>query len=151
MNGAGPARGLLHTALFLLLLTAARLLWAGLLEVRQPFEHLLFFDCNLCGLIMALCVVRFLLKGTWMQGERNRSARFMADYSYSLYLIHYSGIFMLLVFGLKSGSDLLDLLMYLVAFNVAAIVFWYVFERNNCRFGERLFGSHRVASARGMP
>jgi peptidoglycan/LPS O-acetylase OafA/YrhL len=152
MNGAGPARGLLRAAPFLLLLLiAARLLWTGLLETRQPFERLLFYDFNLYGLIMALCVVLFLMKGTRMHGERNRTARFIADYSYSLYLIHYSVIFMLHSFGLKSGSDVLDLFMYLVACNVAAIVFWYVFERNYRSFGERLFGHHRAASARGVP
>lgn len=152
MNSVGPVRGFLRAAPFLLLLLiVARLLWTGFLETRQPFERLLFYDFNLYGLIMMLCVVLFLLKGTRMEGERNRTVRFIADYSYSLYLIHYSVIFMLHAFGLKSGSDVLDLLMYLVVCNIAAIAFWYVFERNYRSFGERLAGRHRAAPVRGVP
>ncbi|MBP6096257.1 MAG: acyltransferase [Methyloversatilis sp.] len=152
MNGAGPVRGFLRAApVLLLLLIAARLLWTGLLETRQPFERLLFYDFNLYGLIMALCVVLFLLEGTTTRGGRSRIARFIADYSYSLYLIHYSVIFMLHAFDLTSGSDLLDLLMYLIVCNIAAIMFWYVFERHYRRFGELLAGRHKTVPTRGVP
>lgn len=74
MIGAGAGRALLRAAPYLLLLLiAARLLWTGFLETRQPFDRLLFYDFNLYGLIMALCVVLFLLKGTTIDGERNRT------------------------------------------------------------------------------
>ncbi len=146
-GATGPQRVLLRSApYFLMVLIAARLVWTGFLETRLPFERLHFYDFNLYALIVLLCVVLFLSRGMITHGERNPAARFIADYSYSLYLIHYSVIFLLHAFGLKSGSDVLDLLIYVTVCNGVAIMFWYVFERNYRKFGERLSGRGKMPS-----
>lgn len=124
----------------LLALALGRLLWTAVLETRQPFTRVVFYDFNLYAILVLLAAYPFLIRAKIRDGERNRLARFTADYSYSLYLIHYSLIFALHAAGLGTGKAMLDLALYFVLCNAVAIAFWYLFERNYRLVGQRLFG-----------
>lgn len=147
----------IHRSLFLAIpwvltaLIGARLLWTGILESRQPFSRFVFYDFNLYALLILITTYAFLRLATTQAGKRNRLARFAADYSYSLYLIHYSLIFLLEALGLRTGARFLDLLIYFTACNGFAIAFWYVFERNYRQIGIRLFKHTRPENAGRTP
>lgn len=135
----------------LIALIGARLLWTGFLESRQPFARFVFYDFNLYALLVLITIYAFLRLATIQGGKRNQLARFAADYSYSLYLIHYSLIFLLEALGLRTGTRLLDLLIYFIACNGFAIAFWFVFERNYRQIGICLFRHAHPASAGRAP
>ncbi|MBU0604562.1 MAG: acyltransferase [Gammaproteobacteria bacterium] len=132
-----------------LLLFVARLAWTGWLEHRASFERLIFYDFNLYVLIIIGCAALFLLRMDRKDGARNRVTRFAADYSYSLYLIHYSFIVLLHAFGLFTGKPVLDFLIFFVACNVVSVVFWFLFERHYRRVAAFLSGRRSLPIASG--
>lgn len=154
--GADPRIGSLSTGAKLLLLSvfgaalllfAVRLAWTGWLEPGVSFERLIFYDFTLYLLITIGCVVLFLLRSDRTGRVRNRAMRFAADYSYSLYLIHYSFIVLLHAFDFFTGKPVFDFFIYLVSCNIVSVVFWFLFERHYRRVAAFLSGRRDVPVA----
>jgi peptidoglycan/LPS O-acetylase OafA/YrhL len=130
-----------------LLLCAARLAWTGWLEHRTSFERLIVYDFNLYALIIVACAIAFLLLEDRVDSSRNRITRFAADYSYSLYLLHYSFIVLMHACGFLSGLPIVDFVICFVACDALAVVFWFLFERHYRRVAGLLSGRRDAAGS----
>lgn len=82
-----------------------------------------------------------------MDSSRNRITRFAADYSYSLYLLHYSFIVLMHACGFLSGLPIVDFVICFVACNALAVVFWFLFERHYRRVAGLLSGRRDAAGS----
>lgn len=117
----------------LFLLMTTRFFWISYIEPGFVFERPIFYDFNLYVLIAIILITVFIALGSVQTEERCRSVMFVADYSYSLYLIHYTLIFFLLSVGFSLEGKMENLLLYYVLCNFVAVAFWWVFERNHYR------------------
>lgn len=81
-----------------------------------------------------------------------RSVRFISDYSYSLYLIHFSILIYLGHYFLHGRPAGLAIPTAVVSCNIFAILFWYAFERHYPRVRRFLYGLlPKTASSQRAP
>ncbi len=116
-----------------LILMVTRVFWTSYVETGFVFDRPVFYDFNLYLLLMAFLSALFIILSAVDLQERNRAMVFLADFSYSLYLIHYTWIFFILSVGWTTGNGFYDLILCYVSSNLIAIVFWWLFERNHRR------------------
>lgn len=114
----------------LLALILLRFIWVSYVEPGFIFERPIFYDFNFYLLVMLFFVLIFLVLGSMKMKARNKLFTFVADYSYSLYLIHYTLLFFLVSVELTTGNKLFDFAFSYLAVNFLAIIFWWLFERN---------------------
>jgi peptidoglycan/LPS O-acetylase OafA/YrhL len=113
---------------------AGGLALAGLLcMVTRVFANGGHFTELQFGLFLALSVfgVLFALSGVRAKGALPASLGFLAGYSYSLYLIHHSLLDFILVRRPDLVGDRLAFWGAILFCNLAAIVFWWAFERHH--------------------
>lgn len=114
----------------LLLLMLIRFFWVSYVEPGFVFERPIFYDFNFYLLVMVFVALLFLALGGSQMKTRNKKAAFFADYSYSLYLIHYTFLFFLVSVEITTGNKIIDFAFCYVSANVVSIGFWWLFERN---------------------
>jgi peptidoglycan/LPS O-acetylase OafA/YrhL len=102
--------------------------------VRQKFD---FYNPIVCAGVASLILFGYLL----IEGEEpakpvkapqtafSTASGFISNYSYSLYLVHFSLLTYLYAFGLDRLGAPLAFAVAFLSCNAAAIVFWYLFER----------------------
>ena len=78
--------------------------------------------------------------GSGKESPRRPVVKFVADYSYSLYLTHYSLIHAFHALGYLDGDDWGALIACYVACNLTAMLFYLLFERHY-KYLQRLYES----------
>jgi peptidoglycan/LPS O-acetylase OafA/YrhL len=115
---------------FLLVLMLVRGFWVSYVEPGFVFQRPIFYDFNLYLLLMIFFTLVFLVVGNVQLRVRNKVAMFIADYSYSLYLIHYTLLFFFVSVGFTTEDKVYDFIILYTLSNLMAIVFWWLFERH---------------------
>ena len=115
----------------LLLLLIVRFFWVSFIEAGFQFVRPIFYDFNFYVLMVLLLVSIFLLLQNSAAQRRNVISQFFADYSYSLYLVHYSLIYCVASLGWLPDSGPVKFMLLFVLCNLVAVVMWWLFERNH--------------------
>lgn len=109
---------------------------AGLLAGRILATHFRVYDLQfamlasgiLFGIFFALGFARPVALPPWLR----RAIGFLADYSYSLYLTHFTILVWLLVhFGDRHEGQASRFWLAIGGANIVAILFWFLFERHH--------------------
>lgn len=116
----------------LAVLMVIRFLWISYIETDFVFSRPVFYDFNLYVLLIIFLSLIFCILSVIKSQKRNKIILFFADYSYSLYLIHYTLLYFLLSSKIIGGNNvMLDFMVCYLVTNLVAIVFWWMFERNH--------------------
>lgn len=86
------------------------------------------------GVYIACCVFGglFLFNGQMsIPSFIRKPVTFLANYSYSLYLIHYSALALMFAYIPTTEHNITTFWCAIVTINLVAIVFWYLFERHH--------------------
>lgn len=128
-----PTPGLVFGATLVLLLglMAARVVWVAYLKGKSGWEVFDFYDLSFGLLLVCAFALALLWLNTGHGGARQSWSRFLSDYSYSLYLVHYSLLTLLLSFDLRADNPWINFIVLIVAGNVAAIAFWWLTDRHH--------------------
>lgn len=118
------------TLAVLLFLLLVRFLWISFVEAGFQFNGPVFYDLNFYLILAILLSVVFLLLQNSETKNRNGISRFLADYSYSLYLVHYSLIYCVASLGWLPNNASAKFAFLFVFCNFFAIGMWWLFERN---------------------
>ena len=118
------AAGLILSTLLL------RMAWVSFIQTGFKWKPYLFYDFSFAFILLAGLALIFIWLGSQQDGPRNPIARFFSDYSYSLYLIHYSVLNFLIAMGFSIENSWANALAYYLICNGIAIVFWWAFERH---------------------
>lgn len=130
---SAPNHRLFFAGLFILsvLLMFSRLVMLWMDDVHQPLE---FQFASYMGL--ALFSLLFALRTDWSLPRIIRKIIwFIAEYSYSLYLVHYPLIVFLYLKYPGHDNDSAFFWMAVLLSNIVAIVFWFLFERHHRTIG----------------
>lgn len=124
----------------LCVLAIVRVIWISYIETGFVFDRPRFYDFNLYVLLLLFFATIFVLLGSGKESPRRPVVKFVADYSYSLYLIHYSLIHAFHALGYLDGDDWGALIACYVACNLTAMLFYLLFERHY-KYLQRLYES----------
>ncbi|QBY01301.1 acyltransferase [Rhodophyticola sp. CCM32] len=116
-----------------LLLAVVRFLWISYLHPSLAPGTPVVYDFNLYVLIAFAMSLMFFLVRQIENPLGHKSIRFLAGYSYSLYLIHYSIIYFCDALELGPKGKATRLLFLYLLCNVAAVLLWALFERHHRR------------------
>ncbi len=116
--------------LFILGLMILRIVWVSVIQNHFQWKPFEFYDFSFGFLFVLAFFLVFVWLGTNKGTRRYHWSKFMADYSYSLYLIHYPIVHFLRNFEFNLQGGLGTALIYFVVCNVSAILFWWAFERH---------------------
>lgn len=116
----------------LAVLMGIRFLWISYIETDFIFSRPVFYDFNLYVLLIIFLSLIFCILSVVNSQKRNKIILFFADYSYSLYLIHYTLLYFLLSSEIIKGNNkITDFIVCYLITNLVAIIFWWMFERNH--------------------
>lgn len=121
---------LLASGGLLLGLSIARVVWISFIDNNFHFVRPNFFDFNLYVLLAAFFIMTMILLGNKKIGRRQAILRFIAEYSYSLYLTHYTLISALYAFKLLDADSPMSLIFAYALSNLLAITLYFLFERH---------------------
>ncbi|GFE51047.1 acyltransferase [Roseobacter cerasinus] len=117
----------------ILALATVRFIWISYLHPSLAPGMPVVYDFNLYVLIAAAISLMFVLAAQITKPLGRKPIQFFADYSYSLYLIHYSIIYFCDALTIGPEDKLVRLVFLYLICNIAAIVLWALFERHHRR------------------
>ena len=112
------------------ILMVFRIVWVSYVEPGFVFERPEFYDFNFYILITLFLAMVYVALGSVEVKERNSICKFVADYSYSLYLVHYTWIFFVLGMGFITTDTIGGGALLFITSNIVGLLFWLLFERH---------------------
>lgn len=103
---------------------------------NELYDREFQFGVFLAGAIFSFLV--FLYSVERVPSLLNKVVKFVAAYSYSLYLTHMQVLVLIYVMFPGSDNDYKLMIIACVVANLTAIVFWWLFERHYHKIGRSL-------------
>lgn len=126
---------LVMLALFFMMLV--RIVWISKLDPNVEYTRPFFYDFNFYVLMVLFLSAIFILLSRYRDARRNHIIRFMADYSYTLYLIHYSILFLLYAIGFIDKNNYVNQIISFIGINIFSIFMYFLFEHNYKRIQKK--------------
>ncbi len=107
-----------------------RILWVSLVQTQFKWEPFTFYDFNFGFIFLLGFILVFIFLGEKSLKSRKPFPKFLADYSYSLYLTHYSLIHFMVSFKFLESLGWITFSIYFLICNLLGIIYWWSFERH---------------------